>query len=86
MMNKKRLAALALSAVMAASTMSFPVYAADFSDGATETAVQSVEVTEDAADGVASPAYVTDAKSANFDDETGWVVYYKKPAEFFCQK
>ena len=81
MMNKKRLAALALSAVMAASTMSFPVYAADFSDGATETAVQSVEVTEDAADGVASPAYVTDAKSANFDDETGWVVYYKKPAD-----
>ena len=37
MMNKKRLAALALSAVMATSTMSFPVYAADFSDGATTT-------------------------------------------------
>ena len=37
MMNKKRLAALALSAVMATSTMSIPVYAADFSDGATTT-------------------------------------------------
>ena len=35
MMNKKRLAALALSAVMATSTMSIPVYAGDFSDGAT---------------------------------------------------
>lgn len=51
MMNKKRLAALALSAVMAASTMSFPVYAADFSDGATagtEVQVQS-DFTSDAA-------------------------------------
>ena len=35
MMNKTRLAALALSAVMATSTMSIPVYAGDFSDGAT---------------------------------------------------
>ena len=33
-MNKKRLAALALSAVMAAGTVSIPVNAADFSDGA----------------------------------------------------
>ena len=84
MMNKKRLAALAMSAVMAAGTVSIPVNAADFSDGTAvqeEVAVQSVDVTEDAADGVASPAYVTDAKSANFDDETGWVVYYKKPAD-----
>ena len=51
MMNKKRLAALALSAVMATSTMSFPVYAADFSDGATagtEVQVQS-DFTSDAA-------------------------------------
>ena len=51
MMNKKRLAALALSAVMAASTMSIPVYAADFSDGATagaEVQVQS-DFTSDAA-------------------------------------
>ena len=50
-MNKKRLAALALSAVMATSTMSFPVYAADFSDGATagtEVQVQS-DFTSDAA-------------------------------------
>ncbi|MFQ6817782.1 MAG: hypothetical protein ACLRTI_01900 [Blautia sp.] len=51
MMNKKRLAALALSAVMAASTMSIPVYAADFSDGTTadaEVQVQS-DFTADAA-------------------------------------
>ena len=51
MMNKKRLAALALSAVMATSTMSIPVYAADFSDGATagtEVQVQS-DFTSDAA-------------------------------------
>src|SRR5699024_5514252 len=44
-------AALALSAVMAASTMSIPVYAADFSDGATagtEVQVQS-DFTSDAA-------------------------------------
>ena len=34
MMNKKRLAALAMSAVMAAGTVSIPVNAADFSDGA----------------------------------------------------
>ena len=50
-MNKKRLAALALSAVMATSTMSIPVYAADFSDGATagtEVQVQS-DFTSDAA-------------------------------------
>ena len=33
-MNKKRLAALAMSAVMAAGTVSIPVNAADFSDGA----------------------------------------------------
>ena len=51
MMNKKRLAALAMSAVMAAGTVSIPVNAADFSDGTAvqeEVAVQSVDVTEDA--------------------------------------
>jgi len=54
MMNKKRLAALAMSAVMAAGTVSIPVNAADFSDGAAvqeEVAVQSVDVTEDVVDG-----------------------------------
>ena len=53
MMNKKRLAALAMSAVMAAGTVSIPVNAADFSDGAAvqeEVAVQSVDVTEDVVD------------------------------------
>lgn len=60
MMNKKRLAALALSAVMAASTMSFPVYAADFSDGgnaqaktfSAEVEVPAAEVTEETPDSV----------------------------------
>ena len=53
MMNKKRLAVLAMSAVMAAGTVSIPVNAADFSDGTAvqeEVAVQSVDVTEDAVD------------------------------------
>ncbi len=65
MMNKKRLAALALSAVMTTSTMSIPVYAADFSDGAdivtqevapqaetssTDAEAQSVEVTDETPD------------------------------------
>src|SRR5699024_2473957 len=57
---KKRLAALALSAVMAASTMSFPVYAADFSDGgnaqaktfSAEVEVPAAEVTEETPDSV----------------------------------
>ena len=55
MMNKKRLAALAMSAVMAAGTVSIPVNAADFSDGAAvqeEVAVQSVDVTEETPDAV----------------------------------
>ena len=55
MMNKKRLAALAMSAVMAAGTVSIPVNAADFSDGAAvqeEVAVQSVDVTEEDPDAV----------------------------------
>ena len=64
-MNKKRLAALALSAVMAAGTVSVPVSAADFSDGAdvvtqeaapqaetfsAEAETPAAEVTEEAAD------------------------------------
>ena len=56
MMNKKRLAALTLSAVMAASTMSFPVYAADFSDGATAGA--EVQVQSDFASDAAGSANV----------------------------
>ena len=59
-MNKKRLAALTLSAVMAASTMSFPVYAADFSDGgnaqaktfSAEVEVPAAEITEETPDSV----------------------------------
>ena len=75
MMNKKRLAALALSAVMAASTMSFPVYAADFSDGgnvevatfSAETATPVVDETEDVEGvGVTSEGYIVDPTSIVF--------------------
>lgn len=67
MMNKKRLAAFALSAVMATSTMSFPVNAAEFSDGA-DVAAQSVDVTEDTTDaaGDTSQGYVLDSDSVVF--------------------
>ena len=75
MMNKKRLAALALSAVMVASTMSFPVYAADFSDGGNaevttftaETAAPVIDETENV-DGVGteSKGYVLDPDSVVF--------------------
>ncbi|MFQ6818493.1 MAG: hypothetical protein ACLRTI_05525 [Blautia sp.] len=81
MMNKKRLAALALSAVMAASTMSFPVYAADFSDGATITEaapavsaftsdveVQTAEPVEETAPAVGD----TNGKKVNKDSVTFW--------------
>ena len=75
MMNKKRLAALALSAVMVASTMSFPVYAADFSDGGNaevttftaETAAPVVDETEDVESvGATSEGYVLDPDSVVF--------------------
>ena len=81
MMNKKRLAALALSAVMAASTMSFPVYAADFSDGATTTEaapaasaftsdveVQTAEPVEETVPAVDD----TNGKKVNKDSVTFW--------------
>ena len=74
MMNKKRLAALAMSAVMAAGTVSIPVNAADFSDGAAAqeatVEVQSVDVTEDAVDA----AEAASAELNSFDwttDENG---------------
>ena len=75
MMNKKRLAALALSAVMVASTMSFPVYAADFSDGGNsevttftaETAAPVIDETE-VVEGVGSTSdgYVLNPASVVF--------------------
>lgn len=43
-LNKKKLAALAMSAVMAASTMPFPVLAEEFTDGTETTAVEQAEV------------------------------------------
>ena len=93
MMNKKRLAALALSAVMATSTMSIPVYAADFSDGATagaEVQVQS-DFTSDAAGSanvevqVAEPVEETveavgdQLPGAPTIDERSIVFYYEEP-------
>ena len=50
MLNKKRLAALGLSAVMVASTASLPVSAADFSDGSDVVAAQNDVVTDESAD------------------------------------
>ena len=50
MLNKKRLAALGLSAVMVASTASLPVSAADFSDGSDVVAAQSDVVTDESED------------------------------------
>ena len=43
-LNKKKLAALAMSAVMAASTMPFPVFAEEFTDGTETTVVEEAEV------------------------------------------
>ena len=82
MLNKKRLAALSLSAVMAASTISIPVNAADFSDGtdvvaqeaegfSAEAESQSIEVTEDTKDSVkdATPSYTVDGVVFFYNDE-----------------
>ena len=66
MLNKKRLAALGLSAVMVASTASLPVSAADFSDGGisaqSEVADESteVEVNDNAQDAVGERTVWTD--------------------------
>src|SRR5699024_12112316 len=77
MMNKKRRAALALSAVMATSTMSFPVYAGDFSDGATTEAAPAAsaftsdveaptaEPTEEAAEAVGDTSESTGTNTGN---------------------
>ena len=81
MMNKKRLAVLAMSAVMAASTVSVPVGAADFSDGtagaevqaATEAADFSADVDAQAleADTTDAPA-VADAINFKSVEEKEW--------------
>ena len=91
MMNKKRLAALALSAVMATSTMSIPVYAGDFSDGTTETSVSiQSDFTSDAGDAnvevqTAEPIEETvetvgdQLPGAATIDEGSIVFYYEEP-------
>ena len=84
MLNKKRLAALGLSAVMVASTASLPVSAADFSDGgiATQSDVVTdesedfgVETNDDAQDSAKAAAEVDEA-SLRWDRE-GKKLYYK---------
>ena len=60
MMNKKRLAVLAMSAVMAASTVSVPVGAADFSDGAAGAEAQAATETADFSADVDTQALETD--------------------------
>ena len=75
MMNKKRLAALAMSAVMAAGTVSIPVNAADFTstpvqeDFTAGAAVQSLEPTEDNADAVGAPVTGRTDSDWNTDKE-----------------
>ena len=74
-MNKKRLAALAMSAVMAAGTVSIPVNAADFSDGAAvqeataEAETLTVDVVEDETPAVGD-SQVIDSKWENINTET----------------
>ena len=74
MMNKKRLAALAMSAVMAAGTVSIPVNAADFSDGAAvqeataEAETLTVDVVEDETPAVGD-SQVIDSRWENTNTE-----------------
>ena len=82
MMNKKRLAALALSAVMAAGTVSIPVNAADFSDGAAvqeataEVEAFSEDVTEETPDAAGAVSnYAVDKASVVWNLEKGTVSF-----------
>ena len=83
-MNKKRLAALAMSAVMAAGTVSIPVNAADFSDGAAvqeataEAETLTVDVVEEETpDAVAAEeAKVDTEREITFDEKNDKVLYY----------
>ena len=77
-LNKKRLAALAMSAVMAASAVPFPVYAEELSAGddvvvSAETTVETPEVGYSAA---AVDYYVLQNYSPA-DGKVGFTVYYK---------
>ena len=91
MMNKKRLAALAMSAVMAAGTVSIPVNASAFSDGTDAVAQEATEVTDFGSDAATQSAEVEVAEdvveaaeasgvtfvpeSDNWDTKTGKVTY-----------
>lgn len=71
MMNKKRLAAMAMSAVMIANTVPSMAFAADFGDGsapvAQEQSVEDAVVVEEAKD--VSQGYVLDPDSVLFHDD-----------------
>ena len=97
MMNKKRLAALAMSAVMAAGTVSIPVNASAFSDGTDAVAQETTEVTDFGSDAATQSAEVEVAEdvveaaeasgvtfvpgSDNWDTKTGKVTYKVKNAD-----
>ena len=83
MLNKKRLAALGLSAVMVASTASLPVSAADFSDGSNVVSDESadfgvaaadVEVNDDAQDVVGEEVNANSFKGT-YNPATGKIDY-----------
>ena len=77
MMNKTKLAALALSAVMAQGTVSVPVSAADFSDGAdvvTQEAAPQAETFSAAAETPAAEVTEEAADSAGDQWSPGYTV------------
>lgn len=82
-LNKKKLAALAMSAVMAASTMPFPVLAEEFTDGDV-VAVETYAGSNDAAVefGVASVVIAQDGKvTVNYTDGTSDTTTYTATIE-----
>lgn len=64
-LNKKKLAALAMSAVMAASTMPFPVLAEEFTDGTETPVVEQAEV-------VAYDGDTTDTTAKPYEGKIAW--------------
>lgn len=78
-LNKKRLAALAMSAVMAASAVPFPVYAEELSAG-DDVVVSSEVVAEPTTEAVVETPEV--GKAAETIDETSITFYYNSDADY----
>lgn len=78
-LNKKRLAALAMSAVMAASAVPFPVYAEELSAGE-DVVVSSEVVAEPTTEAVVETPEV--GKAAETIDETSITFYYNSDADY----